>query len=130
MMEGQHTDAGTQPDGRSLGGDMRKDGHQRRKDAIAAGMVLCDPDGIEPECLGIADLLEGLVIDASLVGSVVLSPGGAMTGAIVGVLLRTVNPIGGRSMWSGCEMMPPSSRPGRRLWRGSLLLATRYAVRR
>src|SRR5215475_12087608 len=56
--------------------------------------------------------------------------GRAMTGAIVGVLLLTVNPIGGRSMWSGCEMMPPSSRPGRRLWRGSLLLATRYAVRR
>jgi hypothetical protein len=53
-----------------------------------------------------------------------------MTGAIVGVLLLTVNPIGGRSMWSGCEMMPPSSRPGSRLWRGSLLLATRHAGRR
>ena len=76
MMEGQHADAGTQPDGRGLGGDMCQDGHQRRKDAIAAGMVLRDPDCIEPECLGIADLLEGLVIDASLVGGVVLSPGG------------------------------------------------------
>jgi len=53
-----------------------------------------------------------------------------MTGAIVGVLLRTVNPIGGRSIGSGCEMRPPSSRPGRRLWRGYLLLATRHAVRR
>src|SRR5439155_19435437 len=53
-----------------------------------------------------------------------------MTGAIVGVLLLTVNPIGGRSIWSGCGMMPPSSRPGRRPWRGSLLLATRPAVRR
>ena len=53
-----------------------------------------------------------------------------MTRAIVGVLLRTVNPRGGRSMWSGGEMMPPSSRPGRRLWRGSRLLATRPAVRR
>jgi len=74
MMEGKHADAGTQPDGLGLGGDMRKDGHQRRKDAIAAGMVLRDPDCIEPECLGIADLLEGLVIDASLVGGVVLSP--------------------------------------------------------
>jgi hypothetical protein len=28
-----------------------------------------------------------------------------MTEAIVGVLLLTVNPIGDRSMWSGCEMM-------------------------
>jgi hypothetical protein len=37
-------------------------------------MVLRDPDCIEPECLGIADLLEGLVIDASLVGGVILSP--------------------------------------------------------
>ena len=53
-----------------------------------------------------------------------------MTRAIVGVLLRTVNPRGGRSIGSGCEMRPPSSRPGRRLWRGSLLLATRHAVRR
>jgi hypothetical protein len=53
-----------------------------------------------------------------------------MTGAIVGVLLRTVNPRGGRSMWSGCGRMPPSSRPGRRLWRGELLLSTRHAVRR
>ena len=53
-----------------------------------------------------------------------------MTSAIVGVRLRTVNPRGGRSMWSGCAMMPPSSRPGRRLWRGSRLLATRPAVRR
>ena len=52
-----------------------------------------------------------------------------MTGAIVGVLLRTVNPRGGRSMWSGGERMPPSSRPGRQLWRGSLLLAPRPAVR-
>src|SRR4029434_10172235 len=59
-----------------LGGDMCKDGHQRRKDAIAAGMVLRDPDCIEPEYLGIADLLEGLLIDASLVGGGVLSPGG------------------------------------------------------
>jgi hypothetical protein len=47
MMEGKHADAGTQPDGRGLGGDMGKDGHQRRKDAIAAGMVLRDPDRIE-----------------------------------------------------------------------------------
>ena len=53
-----------------------------------------------------------------------------MTRAIVGVLLRTVNPRGGRSIGSGCEMRPPSSRPGRRLWRGSLLLTTRHAVRR
>jgi hypothetical protein len=53
-----------------------------------------------------------------------------MTGAIVGVLLRTVNPRGGRSIGSGGEMRPPSSRPGRRVWRGSLLLATRHAVRR
>jgi len=56
--------------------------------------------------------------------------GRAMTGAIVGVLLLTVNPRGGRSMWSGGEMRLPSSRPGRRLWRGSLLLATRHAGRR
>jgi len=53
-----------------------------------------------------------------------------MTGAIVGVLLLTVNPIGGRSRWSGCAMMPPSSRPGSRFWRGYLLVATRPAVRR
>jgi hypothetical protein len=53
-----------------------------------------------------------------------------MTGAIVGVLLLTVNPIGGRSIGSGGEMRPPSSRPGRRLWRGYLLLSTRHAVRR
>jgi len=46
------------------------------------------------------------------------------------VLLLTVNPRGGRSMWSGCERMPPSSRPGRRCWRGELLLATRPAGRR
>ena len=46
MMEGKHADAGTQPDGRGLGGDMCKDGHQRRKDAIAAGMVLRDPGPI------------------------------------------------------------------------------------
>ena len=32
-----------------------------------------------------------------------------MTGAIVGVLLLTVNPRGGRSMWSGGEMRLPSS---------------------
>jgi hypothetical protein len=74
MMEGKHADAGPQPDGRGLSGDMGKDGHQRWKDAIAAGMVLRDPDCIEPECLGISDLLEGLVIDASLVGGGVLSP--------------------------------------------------------
>jgi hypothetical protein len=37
-------------------------------------MVLRDPDRIEPECLGISDLREGLLIDASLVGGVVLSP--------------------------------------------------------
>jgi hypothetical protein len=53
-----------------------------------------------------------------------------MTGAIVGVLLLTVNPIGGRSIGSGCEMRPPSSRPGSRLWRGYLFLSTRHAVRR
>jgi hypothetical protein len=53
-----------------------------------------------------------------------------MTGAIVGVLLLPVNPRGGRSMWSGCAMRLPSSRPGRRLWRGSLLLATWHAGRR
>jgi hypothetical protein len=53
-----------------------------------------------------------------------------MTGAMVGVLLLTVNPRGGRSIGSGCEMMPPSSRPGSQLWRGELLLATRPAVRR
>jgi hypothetical protein len=53
-----------------------------------------------------------------------------MTGAIVGVLRLTVNPRGGRAMWSGCKRMPPSSRPGSRLWRGSLLLAPRPAVRR
>jgi hypothetical protein len=52
-----------------------------------------------------------------------------MTGAIVGVLRLTVNPRGGRAMWSGGEMRLPSSRPGRRLWRGSLLLATRHAGR-
>jgi hypothetical protein len=34
-----------------------------------------------------------------------------MTGAIVGVLLLTVNPIGDRSIWSGCEMM--RHHPGR-----------------
>jgi hypothetical protein len=39
-------------------------------------MVFRDPDRIAPEGLGIADLLEGLVRDASLVGSGVLSPGG------------------------------------------------------
>ena len=76
MMEGKHADAGTQPDGLSLGGDMGKDGHQRRKDAVAAGMVLRNPDRIEPECLGISDLLKGLLIDAALVGGVVLSPRG------------------------------------------------------
>jgi hypothetical protein len=32
-------------------------------------------------------------------------------------------------MWSGGAMRRPSSRPGRRLWRGELLLATRRAVR-
>jgi hypothetical protein len=53
-----------------------------------------------------------------------------MTGAIVGVLRLTVNPRGGRSMWSGGARMPPSSRPGCRLWRGERLLATRPAVRR
>jgi hypothetical protein len=39
-------------------------------------MVLRNPDCIESECLGIPDLLEGLVIDAFLVGGGVLSPGG------------------------------------------------------
>ena len=74
VVEGQDADAGANAYLAGAAGDVAKQGHQRRTDAVAAGVVLGNPHRVEAKFLGVFRLFQHFAEDSTLCACFLFRP--------------------------------------------------------